>query len=78
MPSVCQLACEAEGTKMKINSKEFRVRPGKKFKLKEWPTTVKPFFKSKKEYQKLLEEHVRTALVHSNTFIMLPTAMPCC
>ena len=47
-----------EGTKMKINSKDFRVRPGKKFELKEWPTKVKPFFKSKKQYQKLLEEHV--------------------
>ena len=43
---------------MKINSKDFRVRPGKKFELKEWPTKVKPFFKSKKQYQKLLEEHV--------------------
>ena len=43
---------------MKINSKDFRVRPGKKFELKEWPTKVKPFFKSKKRYQKLLEEHV--------------------
>ena len=43
---------------MKINSKEFRVRPGEKVKLKEWPTMVKPFCKSKKKYQKLLEEHV--------------------
>ena len=43
---------------MKINSKDFRVRPGKKFELKEWPTKVEPFFKSKKRYQKLLEEHV--------------------
>ena len=43
---------------MKINSKDFRVRPGKKFELKEWPTKVKPFFKSKQRYQKLLEEHV--------------------
>ena len=25
---------------MKINSKDFRVRPGKKFELKEWPTVV--------------------------------------
>jgi len=45
--------------KMKINSKDFRVRPGKKFKLKEWPTLVKPFYHSKKQYQKLLEEHAR-------------------
>ena len=43
---------------MKINSKDFRVRPGEKVKLKEWPTIVKPFCKSKKRYQKLLEEHV--------------------
>ena len=44
--------------KMKINSKDFRLPPGKKVKLKEWPTIVKPFCKSKKAYQKLLEEHV--------------------
>ena len=44
--------------KMKINSKDFRVRPGKKVQLSEWPTIVKPFRKSKKAYQELLEEHV--------------------
>ena len=44
--------------KMKINSKDFRVRPGEKVKLWEWPTIVKPFCKSKKEYQELLGEHV--------------------
>ena len=44
--------------KMKINSKDFLVRPGEKVKLKDWPTSVKPFCKSKKAYQKLLEEHV--------------------
>ena len=43
---------------MKINSKEFRVRAGEKVKLREWPTLVKPFYKSKKRYQKLLEEHI--------------------
>ena len=42
---------------MKINSKEFRVT-GKKVTLSEWPTIAKPFFKSKKEYRKLLAEHV--------------------
>src|SRR5580658_5612828 len=46
--------------KMKIDSKDFRVRQGEKVKLKEWPTIVKPFFKSKKRYQELLEEHVET------------------
>jgi PPK2 family polyphosphate:nucleotide phosphotransferase len=43
---------------MKINSKDFRVRPGAKVKLKEWPTTMKPICKSKKRYRKLLEAHV--------------------
>jgi PPK2 family polyphosphate:nucleotide phosphotransferase len=51
------VALGTEGVKMKINSKEFRVRPGEKVKLKEWPTIVKPFCKSKKRYQKLLGEH---------------------
>ena len=43
---------------MKINSKDFRVRPGERVKLKDWPTIVKPFCKSKKQYKKLLGEHV--------------------
>ena len=43
---------------MKINPKDFRVRPGEKVKLNQWPTRVKPFCKSKKEYQELLAEHV--------------------
>jgi len=34
------------------------VRPGTKIKLKEWPTKVKPFCKSKKQYKKILEAHV--------------------
>ena len=51
---------------MKINSKDFRVRPGEKVILKEWPTIVQPFYKSKKQYKKLLEEHVEalSALQH--------------
>ena len=51
---------------MKINSRDFQVRPGAKVKLKEWPTRVKPFFKSKRRYQKLLEKHVEalSALQH--------------
>jgi len=43
---------------MRINSKEFRVRPDKKVALSEWPTMGKSFFKSKKQYRKLLAEHV--------------------
>jgi PPK2 family polyphosphate:nucleotide phosphotransferase len=43
---------------MKINSQDFLVPPDESVELKEWKTVVKPFFKSKKGYQKLLEEHV--------------------
>jgi PPK2 family polyphosphate:nucleotide phosphotransferase len=42
----------------KIISNDFRVRPGEKIKLKEWPTILKPLCKSKKQYQRLLEKHV--------------------
>ncbi len=37
--------------KMKINSKNFRVRPGGKLKVHKWPTTAKPYGKSKKQYK---------------------------
>jgi PPK2 family polyphosphate:nucleotide phosphotransferase len=43
---------------MKIDSKDFRVWPGKKVEVSKWPTIVKPYCKSKKEYQELLEKHV--------------------
>jgi PPK2 family polyphosphate:nucleotide phosphotransferase len=34
---------------------DFRVKPGKKVKLSEWPTLVEPLYKGKKQYRKLLE-----------------------
>jgi len=43
---------------MKIHSQDFRVRPGAKVKLSEWPTRVKPFCTSEKRYQKRLREHI--------------------
>jgi len=43
---------------MKIHSKDFRVRQGDEVDLKKWPTKVDPVYKSKKQYKKLLEEHV--------------------
>ena len=46
--------------KTKIDSKDFRVRPREKVELNECPTIVKPYCKSKKQYQKLLEEHIET------------------
>jgi PPK2 family polyphosphate:nucleotide phosphotransferase len=45
-------------TTRKIDTKDFRVQPGKKVRLAEWPTIVKPFFDSKDEYQELLKKHV--------------------
>ena len=44
--------------KKSIRTEEFRVPPGVNVKLKEWPTRVKPIYKSKKRYHKLLEEQV--------------------
>jgi PPK2 family polyphosphate:nucleotide phosphotransferase len=43
---------------MKIDSKDFRVRPGEKVDLGKWPTIAKPVYKSKKQYRKLLAKHV--------------------
>jgi PPK2 family polyphosphate:nucleotide phosphotransferase len=43
---------------MKIHTKDFRVHEGDKVNLKKWPTKVDPVYKSKEQYQKLLEEHV--------------------
>lgn len=43
---------------MKINSKDFRVPAGNEVDLKKWPTRVKPIYRSKKDYTKLLQEHV--------------------
>jgi len=43
---------------MKIDTGEFRVKPDGKFKLKDWPTAIEPYCKTKKKYRKMLEEHV--------------------
>jgi PPK2 family polyphosphate:nucleotide phosphotransferase len=55
---VCHAAGTAERTKMKINSKDFRVREADEVDLRKWPTKVEPVYKSKEHYQKLLGEHV--------------------
>jgi len=43
---------------MKISSSEYRVASGERFKLSGRPTNIKPICKSKKQYHKLLQEHV--------------------
>jgi len=45
---------------MKIDVKNFRAREGERVVLKRWPTSVKPVYRSTKEYAKLIEEHVQT------------------
>ena len=62
---------------MKINSKNFRVREGEEVDLEKWPTVIKPVYKSKEQYQKLLVEHVeqlssqQQLLYASNRYAML-------
>ena len=53
---------------MKIEPKSFRVREGEKVRLKKWPTKVKPFYKSKEHYQKLLEAHTREMSARQGLF----------
>jgi PPK2 family polyphosphate:nucleotide phosphotransferase len=43
---------------MKIESKDFSVEPATCVDLKNWPTIVDPYFDSKKDYKKLLQDHV--------------------
>ena len=44
--------------KMDINIRDFQVKEGAKVDLKKWPTIIKPFYKSKDQYQELLRQHV--------------------
>jgi hypothetical protein len=44
--------------RMEIKIAQFRAHEGHKVKLPKWPTSVKPFYKSKKDYQSLLSQHV--------------------
>ena len=45
-------------SKIKISSEDFRVKPGSELKPSDRPTDVKSICKSKKQYKKLLDEHV--------------------
>jgi PPK2 family polyphosphate:nucleotide phosphotransferase len=42
----------------KIHAGDYRVPPGKKIDLGEWPTKVKPVYDSKEEYRSLLTDHI--------------------
>jgi len=43
---------------MKINSTDFRIREGDQVSLRKWSTSVKPMYKSKEQYHRLLGDHV--------------------
>ena len=47
------------GVKLKIDSSDFCVPTGKRVNLEKWPTLVKPSYKSKKAYGKLLQKQVQ-------------------
>ena len=53
---------------MRIHPKDFRVRPGAKVDLGEWPTAVKPFFHSKERYQEVLRQHVEKLSAQQQLF----------
>ena len=46
--------------KIKIEANRFRVKPGEGVTLEDWPTSVQSICKSKKQYKKLLEQHVES------------------
>ena len=47
-----------ERTNVKVKSADFRVEEGQKVNLDKWPTAVEPIYESKKQYQKILANHV--------------------
>jgi PPK2 family polyphosphate:nucleotide phosphotransferase len=62
---------------MKSRLKEFRVREGHKVKLRRWPTAIKPVYRSKAHYHRLLADQVeqlsnlQRLLYASNRFAVL-------
>jgi PPK2 family polyphosphate:nucleotide phosphotransferase len=62
---------------MNIDSDEFRVREGKKINLKNWPTEVAPYYKSKKQFKTILGERIdemsdlQSLLYASNRYAVL-------
>jgi PPK2 family polyphosphate:nucleotide phosphotransferase len=50
----------------KINPDDYRVRPGKKVDLHQWPTKGKPVYSSKKDCEKLLGEHIELLTQQQN------------
>jgi PPK2 family polyphosphate:nucleotide phosphotransferase len=43
---------------VKIDTDDFLVQPGRRVKLRDWPTETEPIYESKDQYRELLDEHV--------------------
>src|SRR5215468_9917743 len=62
---------------MRVKSADFRVEEGHEVNLDKWPTAVDPVYESKKQYQKLLKDHVdqlsslQQLLYASNNYALL-------
>jgi PPK2 family polyphosphate:nucleotide phosphotransferase len=48
----------SDTSKKLIDPEDFRVSPGKKVKLKNWPTRVQPVYATKEQYKEILDDHV--------------------
>src|SRR6185437_14767583 len=46
-----------ETAAVKIRSADYRVKPDSKVDLGEWPTAIKPVYRSKRDYLQLLQKH---------------------
>ena len=58
----------------KISAIDFRVPAGKEVNLKKWPTLVRPVYKSKQEYTKLLQKQVEELSSLQRLHSELPTS----
>lgn len=62
---------------MKIDPDDFRVKGGKKVNLKKWPTELKAYYETKKQFKQELQKHVdelselQNLLYASNRFAIL-------
>ena len=43
---------------MTIDADDFRVEPGRKLRLGKWPTRARPFYSSRRDYERTLATHV--------------------
>jgi len=73
----CNKSNHHERKPMKIDPDDFRVKDGKNVNLKKWPTEIKSYYETKKQFKEGLQERVdelsglQTLLYASNRFAVL-------